>query len=516
MSRGRMAEQKMDASLQTETPRLAPRRWMLFVALALIFGLGLAVRLYDLGDAPLDFHPTRQLHSMLMARGMAYQALPDVPDWQREMSFQQWKKEGLIEPPVMEWLTAQAYLAAGQVDLRLPRLFSIFFWMLGGAGIFLLAKTLSGPDGGLVGAAYFLVLPYAVLASRAFQPDPLLTAAIIWALWAALRWQMRPSWGRAALAGVLCGLAIFIKSTAVFFVGGGLVGLVLAGWGLRRALRDGQVWLAAVLTVLPYALFHIYGVYISGELQSQFSLRFFPQMWVDPVFYLRWNGQIASTVGFEWFLLALLGTFTIKDSRARAMLLGAWVGYFVYGMTLPHHISTHDYYQLPLIPLAALAAAAGAAALFRALRGPRALVSLAVVGVLLYGLTIKAWDARVSLKRQDYRQEAVFWEKLGERLGRDRAVVGLTQDYGFRLSYWGWVDTTNWMTSGDFSYRELAGQEFDMRALFDEVTAGEDLFVVTLLGELDHQPELKKILDENYRLIESSSDVLIYDLRQAP
>ncbi len=136
--------------------------------------------------------------------------------------------------------------------------------------------------------------------------------------------------------------------------------------------------------------------------------------------------------------------------------------------------------------------------------------------MLLYGLTIKAWDARVSLKRQDYRQEAVFWEKLGERLGRDRAVVGLTQDYGFRLSYWGWVDTTNWMTSGDFSYRELAGQEFDMRALFDEVTAGKDLFVVTLLGELDHQPELKKILDENYRLIESSGDVLIYDLKQAP
>ena len=96
-----MAEQVMDVSSQTETPRLAPRRWMLFAALALIFGLGLAVRLYDLGDAPLDFHPTRQLHSMLMARGMAYQSLPDVPDWQREMSYQQWKKEGLIEPPVM-------------------------------------------------------------------------------------------------------------------------------------------------------------------------------------------------------------------------------------------------------------------------------------------------------------------------------------------------------------------------------------------------------------------------------
>ena len=36
----------------------------------LLLVLGLAIRLYDLSDLPLDFHPTRQLLSHLKARGM--------------------------------------------------------------------------------------------------------------------------------------------------------------------------------------------------------------------------------------------------------------------------------------------------------------------------------------------------------------------------------------------------------------------------------------------------------------
>jgi hypothetical protein len=72
----------------------------LILVVGLIIG-GIAVRIYDLQDAPLDFHPTRQLHSALMARGMYYSINPnlDIPDWQRQTAIQQWKLEGLVEPP---------------------------------------------------------------------------------------------------------------------------------------------------------------------------------------------------------------------------------------------------------------------------------------------------------------------------------------------------------------------------------------------------------------------------------
>ena len=43
-----------------------------------LFALGLAIRLYDLTDPPLDFNPTRQLRGAIMARGYYYEMLPDA------------------------------------------------------------------------------------------------------------------------------------------------------------------------------------------------------------------------------------------------------------------------------------------------------------------------------------------------------------------------------------------------------------------------------------------------------
>ncbi|HEX5942068.1 MAG TPA: hypothetical protein VFY66_07310, partial [Anaerolineales bacterium] len=47
------------------------------LALVIIFGAALAIRLYDLTDLPLDFHPTRQLVSFIKTRGLYYQTKPD-------------------------------------------------------------------------------------------------------------------------------------------------------------------------------------------------------------------------------------------------------------------------------------------------------------------------------------------------------------------------------------------------------------------------------------------------------
>ena len=71
-------------------------RFSQIAALILLLGLGFAIRLYDLTDLPLDFHPTRQLLSALKTRGMYYQTLPDAPADQRDFAIQQWKALGQI------------------------------------------------------------------------------------------------------------------------------------------------------------------------------------------------------------------------------------------------------------------------------------------------------------------------------------------------------------------------------------------------------------------------------------
>jgi 4-amino-4-deoxy-L-arabinose transferase-like glycosyltransferase len=488
------------------------KKWLFWLSVVVIFAVGLVIRFYDLDDAPLDFHPTRQLHSALMARGMYYQNLPDVPAWQRELAVQQWKQEGLIEPPIMERLTALTYAITGEVNLAYARELAIFFWTLGGIGLLLLLKDLVGADGAVIGLAYYMILPYAALASRSFQPDPLLTAGIVWGWWGMLRWHRQPTWKWTVIAGLLAGLAIFIKSTAVFFIGPAWVGLILAEMGIKQAIRSKQVWALAGLTVLPYALFHIYGVYIVGLLGGQFSLRFFPNLWIDPVTYLRWKGMIASTLVFEWFLAALLGIFLIRGKGPRTLFIAVWVGYFVYGMTFSHHISTHDYYQLPFVPAVAVGLAAAAQVVVNRLQAPKAVLYPVLIGATLLWVTLNAWDVRVALKRDDYRGDAAFWSMLGEKL-EGKSVVSITPDYGYRLAYWGWTPSQNWLSSGDFNYRALAGQEFDMEKMFREEVAGKDVFLVTMFGELDRQPKIKGLLYENYPLLEEDEEYAIFDLQ---
>lgn len=504
----------MNPSAETPSPVLFEKhRWLLWAVVVFLFALGLTIRLYDLTDLPLDFHSTRQMHSALMARGMYYENLEGIPDWQRQMAVRQWQAEGLIEPPIMERLTALTYGLIGQDLLWVARLYSIFFWMIGALALFFLAKNLTGPNGGVIALGFFLILPYGALASRAFQPDPLMVSAIILSWWAADRWRRAPGWRNAVLAGMLAGFAIFVKSVAVFFVAGGLAGLVLASLGWKNVWKNKQVWLMAALAVLPYALFHIYGVYITGLLQGQFSLRFFPQLWIDPVFYLRWNGEISSVVDFELFLAALIGVFLMREKAGRWLLIGAWIGYVLFSLALPYHAMTHDYYQLPIIPLVALGLAALIARLLNFLQGPRLMASLGVLAVLLFWTTIKAWDVRVNLKRMDYRGEPAIWQDLGKKLGPDSHVLALTQDYGYRLGYWGWITPTNWMYSGDFTVREMSGMEFDHEKIFFEQTEGKDYFLVTQFSEFEAQADLKDLLYANYPLIEDTDDYLIFDLK---
>src|SRR5574342_543212 len=85
------------------------------LALVLIFGAALAIRLYDLTDLPLDFHPTRQLVSIIKARGLYYETQPDgVPAWQVKTAIRFAKLKADVEPVVFERLVAFTYRFTGE------------------------------------------------------------------------------------------------------------------------------------------------------------------------------------------------------------------------------------------------------------------------------------------------------------------------------------------------------------------------------------------------------------------
>ena len=168
-----------------ENPSLFSSRAARITALLVIFILGFAIRLYDLTDLPLEFHSTRQMLSALKARGMYYQTLSasEVPAEQRSFAIQQWKIRASVEPEIFERIVAFTYQFTGE-QVWIARIYSSLFWLIGALFLFLLARDLTSTDGALAATAFYLFSPYAILASRSFQPDPLMVMLIIIFLWA--------------------------------------------------------------------------------------------------------------------------------------------------------------------------------------------------------------------------------------------------------------------------------------------------------------------------------------------
>lgn len=489
---------------------------LLWAVLLVLFGLGFAIRMVDLTDPPLDFHPTRQLRSAIIARSMYYRSLPESNDWQRQVAVGQYSGEGIIEPLVMESIVATTYRIIGSDPVWVARIYSSLFWVIGGLGIYFLTSAMTSPDGGILATAYYLFIPFGIIASRSFQPDPLMVMLIVLALWAVYYWYRNPSWKTAILAGVLAGLAMFVKAVALFPILFALAAFFLVSKGIKNAIKDPQIWLIAVFSVLPMIAYTIYGVYILGSMESQFLGRFFPEMWRDLGFYFQWEDMATGIVGYGPVFMALLGTLLFSNWSLRALGIGLWVGYFLFGMTFPYHFTTHSYYHLPLIPIVAITLAPVGALLLKPLADlhPKTLLRIAVIGILFAAIVIKAWDVRLDLAREDFRHEPAHWANIGEVLDHNPSVVGLVHDYGNRLSYFGWLTPKIWPPLGQQNIRNLQGKPpIEVKEWFDERAGNKDFFLVTMKRQFEKQPELKKLLEENFPIYAEGDGYLIYDLR---
>jgi hypothetical protein len=497
-------------------------------ALIFIFGAALAIRLYDLTDLPLDFHPTRQLVSFIKARGLYYETQPDgISTRELETAIRFAKLKADIEPTVFENLVAFTYRFTGE-QVWIARIYSSLFWLIGGIFLFLLARDFVSFQGAILSTAYYLLFPYAVIGSRSFQPDPLMIMLLLAFWWTFSRWvALTPSplplgEGRleggvrvAILAGLLGGLAIFIKFSAVFFVIGGALGLALSRFTLRDLLRNAQVWVVALLGALPAAIYLVYGIFIRGDLASQFSGRFVPALLFNPYNYLQWEVKMSMAVGGVFVMLGLLSLFLIQDRVLRIFLYGLWGSYILFGLFFNYHIATHDYYHLPLIPIVGLSLAPLGDWFFArfAASAFQGWAKAGVYAILIFGLFSVTWDTRNHMKSVDYRPQAAMWAEISEQLDEKARVVALTQDYGSRLEYWGWRGSVNWPHGGDAGFTNLRGGAFTFDELFSRYSSKMSHFLVTDFEEFNRQPELQERLFTFYPVFSEGDGYLIFDLK---
>lgn len=478
--------------------------------------LALAVRLIDLKEPPLDYQATRQLHGALIARAIYYQLRPDVEPDQIDRAVDAARHEAQYEPPILETIVAVAYQLAGSEQLWIARLWSIFFWLVGGMFVFALARQLASSDAAVISLAYYLFLPLGVTVSRSFQPDSLMVALLVASAFLLVRWSKEHSWRWAIAAGLACGLTVLVKGRPAPIVGAMLVGVMLAQNSLRETIRSAQAWAILVLSIaLPLAYYFVLAGEDTATQIGQFSVGV-AGLLQDRSFYARWLIFVDEIIFLGVAVLGIIGV-ALLPRVGRGLVLGLWIGYVLYGLALPYNIYTHDYYNLPLVPIVAVSIAPVAGVLLSRLSRLTPVWKLFVIATALSLLGYRAWLARTGILATDYYSETPGWVKMGRELPTDGSIIALTHDYGTRIAYYGWRPVSVWPTGQDRVLFELQGRgtsgNFDEE--FNSRTAGYDYFLVTLFGEFEQQAELKAKLTEEYPLAIDGDGYLLYALGKA-
>jgi len=142
---------------------LAPSKFWRILILPAILVCGFVTRLYDLSDPPLDYAPSRQLRSAIISRNIYTKAVNDFPDWKREIAQKQSGSQEMLEPEIVENLTALFYLFAGGEYIWIARILSSFYWTLGGLALYTLTRGIISDDSAVITLLYYLFVPFGLL-----------------------------------------------------------------------------------------------------------------------------------------------------------------------------------------------------------------------------------------------------------------------------------------------------------------------------------------------------------------
>ena len=489
------------------------RSMPLAIAIAVLMLAAIAIRGYGLSDPVVTFHATRHYRSALLARACYYDRATQIAPQAKAVADANREMQPAGELPLMEWLACGAYLAVGAEQVAIPRGVAAGSWVIGALPLAWLAVRFSSPAAALIAVALYLFLPYGIVATRNFQPDPLMTLASLVALTAVVRHHASPARPTLLSAAALIAIAGLVKPMSVFLT---IPPVLALAWprgaeGRPRAVRAAVM--IVTLGLLPPALYYGYGAVAGTLAQDQMRMRFVPGLIGTGFFWRGLFEQASRVMTLPLLALALAGAACAASAASRAVLLSLFAGYAAFAVAFTYHMPTHDYYHLPYIAVTALGAAALIARIERIAnvgrRASFAVATTACIAIALIG-TRAAWP---HLQDRNAAERARIYAAIGEDAGHDTRVLFLDAEYGYALMYHGQISGDAWPNTDDLAAEALNGAApIDAPTRFDRDFAAfaPRFFVVTDLASLRASPDLQAMLAHRAHPVRITSRYHVY------
>jgi hypothetical protein len=329
---------------------------------AILLG-GFLVRLYKIDNPIADWHSFRQADTASVTRVYVEEGINVLYPRYHDISTTQ---SGLFNPngyrfvelPVFN--VAHALLSNSFPVLSLEiwgRLLSIASALITAYLLYLIGRKFLGSCGGLLGAFFYLFIPFNIYFTRVILPEPMATMFSVWALWAFIKYIDKQKAKYLIFTIISFSLALLIKPYSAFY-GVAVLYLVIRKWGVKGILKP-QLLLSGVAVALPFLSWRLWisqypeGIPFWKWTFNGDGIRFRPAFW-----FWIFGERIGKLILGIWGLLPFaMGIISHKKSKELIHYLG--LGMFFYIAVIATANVRHDYYQTLIIPSVSLLLALG-------------------------------------------------------------------------------------------------------------------------------------------------------------
>lgn len=504
---------------KSEDQFIARNEFMRWAVLFIVFLASLGIRIVGITRIPLDYHPVKQYRAALTARAFYYSRLENIPEWEKDIAASSLERIGILGPPVAAYIGSIIYSITGSEELWIAKLLSVIYWMIGGIFLYQIARRMMSEDAAIVSICIFLFLPFGVVSSQSFQPDPLMLMFTIISIYTITMHYEQSTKVSIYWAGLATAIAILVKPVCAFIIFGGFIALQYQKKGFNKDLIfDRDMYIFIFTATFPALLYYGYGIFYTETLNQQAQKSFIPQLFLQFNFWDGWLKRIKLAVGFTTFVGGILGVFLYPVSWQKKLLVGLWIGYFVMCFAFNYTISTHDYYHLPLFLIITLSLGSIADVLIRNLnhRANNRWQELSIAAVLFIALFLSAGtNVQATRKLPNFQPEIETEEEIGNVVSHSARTIFLAPYDGKPLMYYGKISGQYWPYWYDIRDEKLWGvKEMTPQQRFSSLSIGIDpeYFIVTDLVEFENQSDLKQFLDDNFPILFKNLRYIIYQL----
>lgn len=490
------------------------------VILLLIAAIGL--RLFRLDDPLFIGGASRQVQTADITRnlyrgGLQHMLTPQVSYFGPE------KVNFIVEFPLYNAVVAGLYWIGGGVDEKLGRLVSISSWGLFSIFFFLLIRRIANIRIAILAFLFSAFIPIHVLMSRNFQPDEMMLAFGIAALFFFVKFAEKTKLRWFIFGSISFTLALLIKPTvlAFFFP---LFYLFFQTYGKKFYIR-GQCIIFTLLTLTPFAIWRWYASRqdinpILAEGTKRLEEWFDPSLFFHVEYYRAlFNIEYANIVSSVGVLLIALGLMIVLWRKYRRGFILSWLfGCLVVVILFQKHFMTHPYYHLIFVPSASLLMAiAYDEILRRCIPAKHKMIQGILLFLILFFFapTISSFVFQVPEKYAHVLEEATAIQRL---TSKETVIIGASGSNPTLVYY---ADRRGWSFLIDRTTLEKGSAFWGITNIeLDPVKELETLrirgaeYFVSGRGELESNQHLYQYLDQYYPVRHETSSFIIFSLKE--